>query len=146
MLKKFRKCLIINQQEDKKNQPNFITLKEFSVQLKQKSKIFIIHLIFQFCLAPDPKQIIPDPRKSSGSHWIWIHNTAGKSGDLLRSEIASHASMFHHAVFWIHIHRIWIRILSKISIRIRIQAISYHYLNFFLLLHNYKIFSSKEVY
>ena len=48
-----------------------------------------------------------------------------------------------------YIHRIRIRIQPKISIRIlfriRIQAISYHYLKFFLLLHNYKIFSSKEV-
>ena len=35
---------------------------------------------------------------------------------------------------------------SSQKYRIRIQAISYHYLKFFcLLLHNHKIFSSKEV-
>ena len=34
-------------------------------------------------------------------------------------------------MFRIHIHRIWIRIQLKITIRIRIQAISYHYLKFF---------------
>ena len=49
-----------------KNQATAITLKEhftvFSAQFKQRRRnILIIYMIFNFCLDPDPKQIIPDP-------------------------------------------------------------------------------------
>ena len=72
---------------------------------------------------------------------------ASDLGDRILATLAVLPRSF--SVFRVHIHRI--RIQPKISIwirilfRIRIQVISYQYLNFFSLLHNYKIFSSKEV-